>query len=101
ANRILPSDHTLPGDYYSMKKLVKDLSLPIEKIHACKNGCMLYWRDDVDLEYCKFYGDARYKPARGPDPHRKKSPYAVFRYMQLTLRLQRLYSLRATPEHMT
>ncbi|KAL0291342.1 UNVERIFIED_CONTAM: hypothetical protein Scaly_2641600 [Sesamum calycinum] len=33
ANRILPSDHTLLGDYYSMKKLVKDLSLPIEKIH--------------------------------------------------------------------
>ncbi|KAK4406343.1 hypothetical protein Sango_0640800 [Sesamum angolense] len=31
---ILPSDHTLSGDYYNMKKLVKDLSLPIEKIDA-------------------------------------------------------------------
>ncbi|KAL0281859.1 UNVERIFIED_CONTAM: hypothetical protein Sangu_2985100 [Sesamum angustifolium] len=41
-NRILPSDYTLGGDYYNMKKLVKDLGLPIEKIHACKNGCMLY-----------------------------------------------------------
>ncbi|KAL0316967.1 UNVERIFIED_CONTAM: hypothetical protein Sangu_2111000 [Sesamum angustifolium] len=49
-NRILPSDHTLPGDYYNMKKLVKDLGLAVEKIHACKNGCMLYWKDDVDLE---------------------------------------------------
>ncbi|KAL0322051.1 UNVERIFIED_CONTAM: hypothetical protein Scaly_2501500 [Sesamum calycinum] len=38
---------------------------------------MLYWKDDVDLEYCKFCGDARYKPSRGRDPHRKKSPYAV------------------------
>ncbi|KAL0375633.1 UNVERIFIED_CONTAM: hypothetical protein Scaly_0680900 [Sesamum calycinum] len=51
ANRILPSDHTLPRDYYSMKKLVKDLGLPIEKFHTCKNGCMLYWKDVVDLEY--------------------------------------------------
>ncbi|KAL0347690.1 UNVERIFIED_CONTAM: hypothetical protein Scaly_1785000 [Sesamum calycinum] len=57
ANKILRSNHTLPGDYYSTKKLVKDLGLPVEKIHACKNGFMLYWKDDVDLEYCKFYGD--------------------------------------------
>ncbi|KAK4397285.1 hypothetical protein Sango_1565100 [Sesamum angolense] len=65
ANRILPSDHTLPGDYYNTKKLVKDLGLFIEKIHACKNGCMLYWKDDIDFEYCKFCGDTRYKLARG------------------------------------
>ncbi|KAL0301936.1 UNVERIFIED_CONTAM: hypothetical protein Sradi_6470400 [Sesamum radiatum] len=42
-----------------MKKLVKNLGLPIEKIDTCKNGCMLYSKDDVDLEYCKFYGGAR------------------------------------------
>ncbi|KAK4397515.1 hypothetical protein Sango_1588100 [Sesamum angolense] len=58
-NRILPCDHTLPGDYYSTKKLVKDLGLLVEKIHACTNGCMLYWKDDVDLEYCKFCRDGR------------------------------------------
>ncbi|KAL0391235.1 UNVERIFIED_CONTAM: hypothetical protein Scaly_0480600 [Sesamum calycinum] len=45
------------GDYYRTKKLVKDLSIPVEKIHACKNGCMLYWKGNVDLEYCKFCGD--------------------------------------------
>ncbi|KAL0416607.1 UNVERIFIED_CONTAM: hypothetical protein Slati_3492600 [Sesamum latifolium] len=39
----------------------------------------MYWKDDVDLEYCKFCGDARYKPTRGQDPHRKKSPYDVLR----------------------
>ncbi|KAL0340236.1 UNVERIFIED_CONTAM: hypothetical protein Sradi_4540400 [Sesamum radiatum] len=101
ANRILPSNHTLRGDYYSTKKLVKDLGLPIEKIHACKNGCMFYWKDDVDLEYYKFCGDAKYKPSRGPDPHWKKSPYVVLRYLSLTPRLQRLYSLRATVKHIT
>ncbi|KAL0307689.1 UNVERIFIED_CONTAM: hypothetical protein Sangu_3014600, partial [Sesamum angustifolium] len=101
ASRILPSDHTLPKDYYSTKKLVKDLGLPVEKSHACKNGCMLYEKDDVDLEYCKFYGDARYKPSRERDPHWKKSPYAVLRYLWLTPNLQRLYSSKATAKHMT
>ncbi|KAL0352321.1 UNVERIFIED_CONTAM: hypothetical protein Scaly_1620800 [Sesamum calycinum] len=32
ANRILSPNHTLPEDYYSTKKLVKDLGLFIEKI---------------------------------------------------------------------
>ncbi|KAL0350139.1 UNVERIFIED_CONTAM: hypothetical protein Sradi_4163100 [Sesamum radiatum] len=92
---------TLSRDYYSTKKLVKNLGLPVEKLHACKNGCMLYWKDDVDLEYCKFCGDGRYKPTRGRDPHRKKSQYVVLRYLPPTPALQRLYSSRATAEHMT
>ncbi|KAK4384430.1 hypothetical protein Sango_3061700 [Sesamum angolense] len=62
---IFPSGHTLLGDYFNTKKLVKDLGLPVENIHACKNDCMLYWKDDVDLEHCKFCEDGRYKLARG------------------------------------
>ncbi|KAL0294030.1 UNVERIFIED_CONTAM: hypothetical protein Sradi_6907200, partial [Sesamum radiatum] len=77
ASDLLPRDHTLPPDYYSTKKLIRDLGLPIEKIHACKNGCMLYWKDDIGLEYCKFCGDPRYKPTKDQNPQRKKSPYAI------------------------
>ncbi|KAL0294870.1 UNVERIFIED_CONTAM: hypothetical protein Sradi_6864100 [Sesamum radiatum] len=84
-----------------MKKLIKNLGLPIEKIDACRNGCMLYWKDDVGLEYCKFCGDTRYKPSLERDPHRKKSPYAVLRYLPLTPHLERLYSSRVTANHMT
>ncbi|KAL0325311.1 UNVERIFIED_CONTAM: hypothetical protein Sradi_5100400 [Sesamum radiatum] len=62
---------------------------------------MLYWKDDIDLEYCKFGGDARYKPFRGRDVHRKKSLYAILRYLLLTPRLSRLNFLMATAEHMT
>ncbi|KAL0400144.1 UNVERIFIED_CONTAM: hypothetical protein Sradi_2357700 [Sesamum radiatum] len=72
ANNILLSSHTMPRDYYSTKKLIKDLGLPIEKNYACKNGCMMYWKDDINLEYCKFCGDARYKQRREQDPRRKK-----------------------------
>ncbi|KAK4407605.1 hypothetical protein Sango_0341500 [Sesamum angolense] len=84
ANEILPPGHTLPSDYSSSKKLVKKLRLPVEKIDACKNDCMLYWKDDVDLEYCKFYGDTRYKLMGEQDPRRKKSLYTVLRYLPLT-----------------
>ncbi|KAL0352151.1 UNVERIFIED_CONTAM: hypothetical protein Scaly_1603800 [Sesamum calycinum] len=59
----------------------------------------LWMKDDVDFKYCKFFGDAKYKPSRGRDPHWKKSPYAVLRYLSMTPCLQRLYSLRVTAEH--
>ncbi|KAK4386257.1 hypothetical protein Sango_2496300 [Sesamum angolense] len=63
---------------------------------------LLLTKDDVDLEYCKFWGDTRYnKPSRGRDPHRKKSSYVVLRYLSTTPHLQGLYSSRATVEHMT
>ncbi|KAL0427261.1 UNVERIFIED_CONTAM: hypothetical protein Slati_2900900 [Sesamum latifolium] len=50
ADHISPRDHTLPLDYYNTKKLIKNLGLPMEKIDACRNSCMLYWNDDIDLE---------------------------------------------------
>ncbi|KAL0396289.1 UNVERIFIED_CONTAM: hypothetical protein Scaly_0077300 [Sesamum calycinum] len=65
------------------------------------NDCMLYWKDDVYLEYRIFCGDARYKDARGRDPNQVNSPYAVLRYLLLTPHQQRLYSSRATAKHMT
>ncbi|KAL0381258.1 UNVERIFIED_CONTAM: hypothetical protein Sangu_0190100 [Sesamum angustifolium] len=61
---------------------------------------MLYWKDGIDLEYYKFYGDARYKPSRERDPNQKKSLYLVLRYLPLNPCLQRLYSSRATAHHM-
>ncbi|KAL2243052.1 UNVERIFIED_CONTAM: hypothetical protein Sindi_0423200 [Sesamum indicum] len=73
------------------EKVDKRFEFTIEKIDAYKNGCMLYRKDDVDLEYCKFCKNAMYKPTRGRDPCR----------LPLTPYLQRLYSLRAIAEHMT
>ncbi|KAL0453018.1 UNVERIFIED_CONTAM: hypothetical protein Slati_1279900 [Sesamum latifolium] len=70
-----------------MKKLIRDLGLPFEKIDACNNDCMLYWKDDIDLDYLKFYGEARYKPSRERSPNRKKTLYAILRasYVKLGL----------------
>ncbi|KAL0410500.1 UNVERIFIED_CONTAM: hypothetical protein Slati_3639700 [Sesamum latifolium] len=73
----------------------------MEKIDACMNDCMLYWKDDINLDYCKFCGESKYKPIRERNPNRKKTPYAVLRYLPLTPRLQWLYASKVTAEQMT
>ncbi|XP_065620649.1 uncharacterized protein LOC136063750 [Quercus suber] len=42
----------LPKDHYEAKKIVRDLGLDYEKIHACLNDCMLFWKENVNLEEC-------------------------------------------------
>ncbi|KAL0404235.1 UNVERIFIED_CONTAM: hypothetical protein Sradi_2064300 [Sesamum radiatum] len=61
---------------------------------------MLYWKDDVDFEYFKFCGDARYKPTGEQDSRHKKSPYP-FRYLPVTPRPQELYASRMCGAHIT
>ena len=39
---FLPSNAKLPKDYYEAKKIIKDLGLSCEKIHACLKDCILY-----------------------------------------------------------
>ncbi|KAK4384629.1 hypothetical protein Sango_3041500 [Sesamum angolense] len=66
-----------------------------------QNGCMLYWKDNTDMEFCKFCGDPRYKPIRDPNPRHKKFLCVVLMYLPLTPRLRRLYTSPAPAEHMT
>ncbi|GLT53591.1 hypothetical protein SLA2020_268510 [Shorea laevis] len=49
---IVPSDAKLPKDTYEANKYMKDLGLGYEKITACRNGCMLFWKDNEKLERC-------------------------------------------------
>ncbi|KAK4385537.1 hypothetical protein Sango_2677700 [Sesamum angolense] len=97
---LLPRDHTLPKDY-STKKLIRELGLSVEKIDACKAGCMLFWKDDKHLEFCKFCWHAIYKPVKVQKSRRKRSAYATLRYLPITPRLQRLYASNTTAEHMS
>ncbi|XP_060182571.1 uncharacterized protein LOC132612291 [Lycium barbarum] len=51
----------IPDDYYKAKKLVSKLGLSSMKIDCCEKGCMLYYRDNADLENCKVCGISRFK----------------------------------------
>ncbi|XP_028070416.1 uncharacterized protein LOC114272896 [Camellia sinensis] len=49
---MLPSDANLPKASYDAKKIIKDLGLGYEKIHACPNDCMLFWKEHANDEVC-------------------------------------------------
>ncbi|XP_015167842.1 uncharacterized protein [Solanum tuberosum] len=58
---LLPNGADLPNSYYEAKKIIRDLGLSYNKIDACTNDCMLYWKDDILLDSCKICGASRWK----------------------------------------
>ncbi|XP_075097586.1 uncharacterized protein LOC107787862 [Nicotiana tabacum] len=92
---LLTAESNLPDSYYEAKKIIRDLGLSYKKIDACKNNCMLYWKDDKFLESCKVCGASRWKE----DKHRgetkfkngKKIAHKILRYFPLKPILQRLF----------
>ena len=63
---MFPSDAKLPKDWYEAKKIITDLGLGYEKIHACPNDCMLYWKEKSNLNACPHCEVSRWKPLESP-----------------------------------
>ncbi|PHT67417.1 hypothetical protein T459_26904 [Capsicum annuum] len=63
--RALPSDETLPETFYEAKKVIQDLGFRYENIHACKNDCMLFWKENAKFESCLICGESRWKSVEG------------------------------------
>jgi predicted nucleic acid-binding Zn-ribbon protein len=60
--RMLPKENKVPANTYYAKKLISLLTMGVEKIHVCRNHCILYRGDDhKDLESCPKCGASRYK----------------------------------------
>jgi hypothetical protein len=59
-NQLLPIDgKAMPTNAYEVKMFLKDLSLEYEKISVYINNCILFWKDDAALDYCKFCGKSK------------------------------------------
>ncbi|XP_056688131.1 uncharacterized protein [Spinacia oleracea] len=87
------------------KPLYEDLGLSYEKIDACVNDCMLFWKDDEQLEHCKVCKAARWKQGKHSGETRtrengKRIPQKVLRYFPLKPRLQRLFMCSKTASDM-
>jgi hypothetical protein len=39
---MLPKENKVPANTYYAKKLISPLAMDVEKIHACRNHCILY-----------------------------------------------------------
>ncbi|CAH9057952.1 unnamed protein product [Cuscuta europaea] len=60
-SNILPADNNIPKTMYEAKKIMKVLGLDYQKIHACRNDCILFHKQHSDLESCPTCGESRWK----------------------------------------
>ncbi|XP_021755281.1 uncharacterized protein LOC110720552 [Chenopodium quinoa] len=96
-NEAIPDNNNMGETFYEVKKVVNRLELPHEKIHACPKGCMLFWKEDVNLFNCRVCGSERYsKTSKG-----SLVPLKVLIYFPITPRLQRLFATKNISAEMT
>jgi hypothetical protein len=55
-----PCDEALPVNTYEAKKFLSSMGLGYEKIPACRNDCMLFWKDNKDLDTCTVCGESKW-----------------------------------------
>ncbi|XP_074362218.1 uncharacterized protein LOC141702437 [Apium graveolens] len=95
---VLPDKHTLPKKYSEVKNMVTGPNMGYEKIDACENDCVLFYKTDADKLKCDICGADRYKKMKDE----KKKPFAkkILRYFSLTPRLKRLYMSKHMAQYM-
>jgi hypothetical protein len=82
------------------------MGLGYEKIPACRNDYMLFWKDNKDLDSCLKCGQSKWKNEVHLDdygeiiPASKKRPAKVLRWFPLIPRLQRLFMSQHTAQNM-
>jgi len=62
----------MPKTSYKAKKVVSTLGLKAFKIDCCEVGCMLYYKDEIELNKCKFCGLPGYLPPKGENKTYKR-----------------------------
>ncbi|XP_074361097.1 uncharacterized protein LOC141701312 [Apium graveolens] len=96
---VLPEKHNLPETYYDVKKMISGLNMGYEKIDACENDCMLFYKENSKKTCCDICHKGRYKDRK--DNQKKLIPRKILRYFPLIPRLQRLYMSEQTAKCMT
>ncbi|CAM8941028.1 unnamed protein product [Rhodiola kirilowii] len=83
----IPPENNCPGSYRDVKKIMKNLGLDYQIIPACEYGCVLYYQQHSDREYCPVCHEPRYATIEGGS----KVPNNIICYFPITPRLQHLY----------
>ncbi|XP_019257788.1 PREDICTED: uncharacterized protein LOC109236007 [Nicotiana attenuata] len=95
--KVLPEGSFVPNSFYEAKKVLRDLGLGYNKIDACQNDCILYWRDYANAQSCPKCGKYRWK---SDEQKGKKVACKVLRHFPIKPRLQRLYMAKETAKKM-
>jgi len=96
--QLMPAcDETLPVNTYEAKKFLSNMGLWYEKISACRNDCMLFWKGNKELDSCTVFGQSKWKDQihldedGEPISSSKKHSVKVLRWFPLIPQLQRLF----------
>ena len=77
---MLPEDKVLPTSTYAMKNYLKIFGFGYEKIHACKNDCILYRKQYTDLTRCPRCKASRWEVDKHTKEEKNGIPVKVLRY---------------------
>jgi hypothetical protein len=58
---LLPKPNLVLRNTYEAKKIINPLKMRVQRIHACKNHCILYRDDYAELKKCPNCDASRYK----------------------------------------
>ncbi|XP_025647606.1 uncharacterized protein [Arachis hypogaea] len=72
-NELLPEGSCLLSTYEECKYIIKDIDFSYEKIDACPNGYILYWKKFKEYTTCPKCGASRYKMKKVQTAKRKVS----------------------------
>jgi len=98
---VAPRENTIPKNYYEAKKVVSTLGLKAVKIDCCQARCMLYYKEDIDLNECNFCGLPRYLPPKSQNKRYKKVSVKRMFYLSIIPRLQKtIYASMESTRHM-
>ena len=97
---VSPTKDNIPKNCYEATRLASKLGMKVQMIDCCEKGCMLFYKDDIDLNSCKFCGAARFVPRNPGMGKHKNVPVKRMFYFPVTPRLQRLYASSKTASHM-
>jgi hypothetical protein len=97
---MLPQGNAVPKTVYEAKQIIGSLGLEVEKIHVCKNDCILYLGSEYeDLEKYPICGlDQFYHRKDGGDDEncnrnrRKGGPKKMFWYFSIISRLKHWFA---------
>ncbi|CAH9092567.1 unnamed protein product [Cuscuta epithymum] len=99
---LFPADNCIPKSMYEAKKVMKVLGLDYQKIHACRNDCILFHKQYTDLEKCPTCGESRWKEKKnGAISSAHRIPTKVLWYFPPIPRFKRMFQSPKTAENMT
>jgi hypothetical protein len=84
---VLPNNHKMPKDIYQSKKLLSALGIEYEKIDACKDNCILFYKEHKGEIKCLKCGKLRFVEVVNEDDGEKVTMNVAHKQLRYMPRL--------------